>query len=219
MPGSRILSVGGWGCNLRCPFCQNHEISENTSALEKTSYTSPEQIAALAAETVAEDNTGVAYTYNEPLIGAEFVLDCARLVKGLGLRNVIVTNGYINPEPLGELLSCTDAMNIDLKAYSQRFYSGIGGELEAVKRTISTAHSFCHVEITCLVIPGENDSDEEISAMARWLASLSPDIPLHLSRFFPRYLYGDRAPTPADTLYRLADVASEHLKYVFVGNI
>lgn len=215
-PGTRILSVGGFGCNLRCPFCQNSDISMEYD-LSAAKTVTPEQISALAEKTVAEGNIGVAYTYNEPLIGYEFVYDCARLVHGAGLSNVLVTNGYINREPLESLLPYIDAMNIDLKAFSESFYSKLGGGLETVRNTIALSQEHCHAEVTTLVIPGENEGD--IEELARWLASVSPDIPLHLSRFFPRYKYGDRTPTPRDTIYQLAETAKRYLNNVFCGNM
>jgi pyruvate formate lyase activating enzyme len=215
-PGKRILSVGGVGCNLRCPFCQNFELSAEFGH-RRTKTLSPEQVAALAVEAVPDGNIGVAYTYNEPLIGVEFVLDCAKLIRGAGLCNVLVTNGMINKGPLEELLPLIDAMNIDLKGFTGDFYRGLGGDLETVKQTITLSRGRCHVEVTTLVIPGENEDD--IEPLSAWLASLDPEIPLHLSRFFPRYRYADRQPTPVETLFRLRDVAGRFLKNVFVGNV
>jgi len=219
-PGGRVLSVGGFGCNLRCPFCQNSDISiEYENAPRDARALSPEDVAALAVETVPRGNIGVAYTYNEPLIGYEFVKDCARLVRQAGLCNVLVTNGYVNPEPLEALLPLIDAMNIDLKGFTQGFYKKLGGGLEAVKGAIALAHRHCQVEVTTLVIPEENDSEEEIAALAKWIASLSPEIPLHLTRFFPRYQYARKKATPRGTIMRLRDVAGRELRNVFVGNM
>jgi len=220
-PGKKVLSIGGFGCNLRCPFCQNYEISTAYEAGARgkplASVVPPEDIAALAVRTVTDGNIGVAYTYNEPLIGYEFLLDCAKLVRDEGLCNVIVTNGYINRAPLEGLLPFIDAMNIDLKGFSDRFYGKLGGKLGPVKETIIDAHKRCHVEVTTLVIPGENEDDVE--GLAKWLSSIDLCIPLHLSRFFPRYKYSDRDPTPRETIIRLRDAAKEHLKYVFAGNM
>lgn len=216
-PGKPILSVGSYGCNLRCPFCQNHEISMSGAEAE-TVYLSPETLVQKAAELASQGNLGLAYTYNEPLVGYEYVRDCAALAHAQGLKNVLVTNGYICAEPFRELLPLIDAINIDLKGFTQGFYDLVGGGLETVKQTISLAAKMCHVEITVLIIPGENDSPEEMRAMAAWLADLRPDIPLHVTRFFPRYLMQDRPPTPVRTIYQLAETAREFLQYVYEGN-
>lgn len=216
-PESLILSVGSYGCNFSCSFCQNFGIS-----LEKpeTVYISPESLLYKACDLKSSKNIGLAYTYNEPLMNYEYVLDCCKLVRDKGLKNVLVTNGYIQQAPLLELLPYIDAMNIDLKSFSEDFYKKIcGGRAEFVKKTIETAIDACHVEITTLVIPGLNDTSEEIEALSSWLSSLSPDIPLHLTRFFPRYKMTDKGPTPKETLERLADVARKHLHYVYLGNI
>ena len=221
MRGSQILSVGGFGCNLRCPYCQNYAISiEYETSIRHGAgdrYMLPEEVAQHAAQAAEIGNIGVAYTYNEPLISYEFVKDCAVAVRNEKLKNVLVTNGFINTEPLLSLLPLIDAMNIDLKAFSEDFYSQIGGKLETVKSTIASAIKHCHVEVTTVVIPGENEND--IEALAAWLASLSRDIPLHLSRFFPRYKYVDKAPAEVKHLYRLRDLAKRHLKHVFLGNV
>jgi len=219
-PGKRVLSIGGFGCNLRCPFCQNSDISmEYIEAWQDAEMLAPEAVAAFALRTVSEGNIGVAYTYNEPLIGYEFVRNCARLVREVGLCNILVTNGYVNREPLEELLPLIDAMNIDLKGFTPGFYKKLGGDSETVKAPIALAHQRCHVEITTLIIPGENDSEEEIAALAKWIASLDPEIPLHLTRFFPRYQYAGRAATPRETIHRLSEVAGQYLKNVFAGNM
>jgi len=226
-PGSKILSIGGFGCNLRCRFCQNYEISMGLSGnpeltmenmrRNSSSVMSPEEIVELAVQTSRIGNIGIAYTYNEPLINYEFLLDCAKLVREEGLKNVIVTNGYINLEPLETLLPLIDAMNIDLKGFSDGFYMSVGGSLEPVMETICHANEKCHVEVTTLVIPGENDGD--IDGIAGWLSSINPDIPLHLSRFLPRYKYYDKDPTPKESILSLCDTAKKYLNNVFAGNI
>lgn len=216
-PGSRILSVGSFGCNLHCPFCQNVEIA----AAGAESYTrdcSPEQLVQQALRLRAQGNIGVAYTYNEPLVGYEYVRDCAVLVHEAGMVNVLVTNGTIEEAPWRALLPLLDGVNIDLKGFTQSWYNRLGGDLETVKRSIALAAPLCHVEVTTLVVPGENDSEEEMRALSAWLASVSPEIPLHVSRFFPRHRMQDRPPTPVDTVYRLAEVARERLRYVYTGN-
>ena len=217
-PGSLILSVGSFGCNLRCPFCQNHEISMAGDSGIPTVEVSPEQLAAQAAELVPHGNIGVAYTYNEPLIGYEYVQDCASLVHEQGMVNVLVTNGTVEEEPWRALLPLIDAANIDLKGFTPAWYRRLGGDLETVKRSIALAAERCHVEVTTLLIPGENDSEEEIRELARWLASISPEIPLHLSRFFPQYQMVDHLPRPVEQVYRLAEAAQEYLSHVYTGN-
>lgn len=217
-PGSRILSVGSYGCNLRCPFCQNYEISMASSEEAFGRRMTPEDLVGNARRLVDEGNIGLAYTYNEPLVGYEFVRDCAKLIKKNGLKNVLVTNGCFCEAPVREILPDIDAMNIDLKAFNQKFYQKISGDLETVKQTIRIASQACHVEVTTLIVPGENDSEEEIRALSKWLASVGKTIPLHLSRFFPRYEMTDRNATDVYQVYRLADIARESLEYVYAGN-
>jgi pyruvate formate lyase activating enzyme len=213
-PGKMILSIGGYGCNFRCPFCQNCHISiEHRDTWRDAETVLPEQIVSLAERAVPDGNIGVAYTYNEPLIGVEFVYDCARLIRKTGLCNVLVTNGYINREPLEALLPYIDAMNIDLKGFREGFYEKLGGSLGPVKETIRLAHRYCHVEITTLIVPGENEDD--IDRLAEWIASVGPEIPLHLTRFFPRYTYTEREPASTGTIDRLRGIAQKHLKNVF----
>ena len=218
--GKAILSIGGLGCNLKCPFYQNHEISmpHDKRQRDGSAYIlTPEDIVSTAIQYVPQGNIGVAYTYNEPLIGYEYLTNCAKLVHGAGLKNVLVTNGAINREPLEELLPLIDAMNIDIKGFTNEFYQKIGGDLETVKQTITLAHSCCHIEATTLVIPNENE--EDIEAIAKWLSSIDPSIPLHLSRFFPRYKYTDKKPTSRETILRLKEKAEKYLKNVFCGNM
>jgi pyruvate formate lyase activating enzyme len=216
-PGSMILSIGGFGCNFRCAFCQNHHISMRRP--HDLQQATPRQIAALAKDTVSQGNIGVAYTYNEPLINFEFVYDTARLVHAEGLKNVLVTNGFINPAPLAALLPYIDALNIDLKSFSPDFYDQIKGRLSTVTKTIEQAARHAHVEVTTLVIPGENDGESEMDALARFVAGVDKGIPLHLSRFFPRHQMTDKPPTPPETIYRLKEVAEKHLEFVCVGNV
>ena len=218
-PGSMILSIGSFGCNLRCPFCQNHEISMcGDGTLETPVELSPEALAGKALELRTYGNIGVAYTYNEPLIGYEYVRDCASLIHERGMVNVLVTNSTIEEAPWRALLPLIDAANIDLKGFTPEWYQRLGGDLETVKRAISLAAEWCHVEVTTLLIPGENDSEEEIRSLAQWSAAINPEIPLHLSRFFPRYRMTDKPPTPVERVYLLADVARKYLRYVYTGN-
>ncbi len=217
-PGGMILSVGSFGCNLHCPFCQNHEISMAGAGELRTEDVSPEALAALAEELRPRGNLGAAYTYNEPLVGYEYVRDCAQAIHARRMYNVLVTNGTIEEAPWRALLPLIDATNIDLKGFTAAWYRRLGGDLETVKRSIELAAEQCHVEVTTLLVPGENDSEEEIRALTRWLAGVRRDIPLHLSRFFPRYRMTDRPPTDVKAVYRLADIAREALDHVYTGN-
>lgn len=216
-PGSKVLSVGSFGCNLHCPFCQNAEIAAAGVELY-TQDCPPETLAAQALALRQRGNIGVAYTYNEPLVGYEYVRDCAALVHQAGMLNVLVTNGTIEEPFWQELLPLLDAVNIDLKGFTQAWYRRLGGDLPTVQRAIELAADHCHLEVTTLVVPGENDSEAEMRALSTWLASVSPAIPLHVSRFFPRHRMQDRPPTPVATVYRLAEIAREHLRYVYTGN-
>ena len=222
-PGSMILSVGSYGCNLRCPFCQNHDISWSERAFaysKEAGNITPEELASLAVRYADRDNIGVAFTYNEPLIGYEFVRDTAKLVKQNGMKNVMVTNGTAERAVLDELLPFTDAFNIDLKGFTDRYYRDVlKGDRTQVMRFIERAVSYgAHVELTTLIIPGENDSETEMREMCRYISSLGKKIPLHISRFFPRFRMTDRPPTDVSLIYRLADVAREYLEFVYTGN-
>ena len=217
-PGSQILSVGSFGCNLRCSFCQNYQISMAGIKDIQTRKVSPQELVSQALELKDQGNIGIAYTYNEPLVGYEYVRDCAVLAREKGLKNVLVTNGYVCAEPLKEILPYIDALNIDLKGFTEEFYHKVSGDLETVKRSIKLASENNHIEVTTLIIPGENDSEDEIRRMSQWLASIRPDIPLHLSRFFPCYKMTDRNPTEVASVYALAEIARESLDYVYVGN-
>ena len=213
-PGRQILSLGTIGCNLHCQFCQNWQISQQGVPTEECT---PERAVELALS--AQDNLGIAYTYNEPLIWYEFVLDTSRLARQRGLKNVLVTNGLINREPLENLLPYIDAMNVDLKGMNEQFYRRVcGWAYEPVLETISTAVGKCLVEVTTLLVPGHNDDLAELEGMVDWLAGISPDIPLHFSRYFPNYHF--QAPaTPEETLLRAREIALKQMSYVYVGNI
>jgi len=225
-PGSYILSAGSYGCNLKCPFCQNYEISmlkePGLLATHNTIYISPEELAGKAAEYKNAGNIGIAFTYNEPLVGWEYVRDTARLVKKAGMKNVLVTNGTASQEVLAELLPYIDAMNIDLKGFQEEYYQKLGGNLQPVKEFITCAAHECHVELTTLIVPGENDSAAQIEEEAEWIASLQDKtgrtIPLHITRFFPRYHMEDKEATDIKLVYHLADVARAYLENVFTGN-
>ena len=215
-PGGFVLSVGTFGCNMDCPFCQNHETVRLCPDAECPQLL-PDELAKLAKRYASMGNIGVAYTYNEPLVGYEYVCECAKLVHGIGLSNVLVTNGFINKEPLEQLLPYIDAMNIDLKGFQRDFYCKLGGSLDTVKESIALARSSCHVEVTMLVVPGENDCDAE--AAAAWLAEIDRDMPLHITRFFPRHKYAGKTPTPIETLQNAASAAKKYLTNVVIGNV
>jgi len=223
-PGGLILSVGSYGCNLRCPFCQNHEISWSEAALalgETAPYLSPEDLAETALRYRDRGNLGVAFTYNEPLIGWEYVRDAARLVRQAGMVSVLVTNGTASLSVLDRLAPYIDAMNIDLKGWSEDYYQKVlSGRRKTVLDFIARAAEICHVELTTLIVPGENDSPEEMRALSRWVAGLpnGAEIPLHITRFFPRFRMTDRGPTPVEGIRRLAETAGEVLRYVYPGN-
>jgi pyruvate formate lyase activating enzyme len=214
-PRSLIFSLGTLGCNFRCRFCQNWQIAqvEDGPAVEIT----PERAVELARS--FKGNIGIAYTYSEPLIWYEYVLETARLAKEKGLKNVLVTNGFVNEKPLKDLLPYIDAMNIDVKGFTREFYKEyIKGDLSPVIETVERASKECHVEITTLLIPGLNDSEEDIRALSRWLGSLKRDIPLHLTRYFPNYKM-DLPPTPVETMKKAREIAAAELDYVYLGNI
>ena len=249
-PGSMILSVGSYGCNLKCPFCQNHTISWPIESLsreviasgkgkdpeilnkwvrQKTRYIGPEELVDIAVSLTGRGNIGLAFTYNEPLVGYEYVRDAARLSHERGMKNVMVTNGTASLPVLEEILPYIDAMNIDLKGFTERYYRDVlSGNLNMVLEFIRRAWTQCHVEITTLIVPGENDSEEEMRALSGWIAGLSQtgtespkdsrDIPLHISRFFPRFHMTDRDATDVSWIYHLAEVARENLRYVYPGN-
>ena len=229
-PGGMILSAGSYGCNLRCPFCQNHGISWSAEAMgcvERAETVTPEALAKTAVKLVPRGNIGLAFTYNEPLVGWEFVRNTAVLIHEAGLKNVLVTNGTAALPVLEALGPHIDAMNIDLKGFTERYYTGVlGGSLDMVKAFIARAVQLCHVELTTLIVPGENDSEDEMRALTGWVAELTDDegraigrqIPLHISRFFPRFRMTDREATEVRRVYRLAEVARERLEYVYTGN-
>jgi pyruvate formate lyase activating enzyme len=212
MPGTMTLSAGSFGCNLRCPYCQNYTIACD---VPETEYVPPDQMAQLARK---ESAPTVSFTYNEPLVGYEWVMDAARSAQEQDIGIILVTNGYIEPAPLDELLPYVSAMNIDLKAFRDETYRRIcGGSLEPVKHTIEAAAAVCHVEVTCLLVTGMH-TEEEMADMFDWLSSVDREMPLHLSRYFPRYRYHE-PPTDPDWMKRMAALAGEKLSYVYLGNI
>ena len=226
-PGSKVLSLGSYGCNLRCPFCQNYSISWSQKAFEykdKAEYYTPQEIVKAALDLRTQRNIGLAFTYNEPLIGYEFVRDTAKLAKEAGLENVLVTNGTATQKVLEEISPYIDAMNIDLKAFTSSFYRNLlAGDFQMVKDFITGAVQSCHVELTTLIIPDENDSVEEMRELSAWVATLEKQynkkIPLHITRFFPMFKLTSKEPTPVGTIIKLVEIAKENLEFVFEGNV
>ena len=229
-PGSMILSAGSLGCNLHCAFCQNHEIAqadEKGAFRVRTEKMRPEMLVEIAEQYRSRGNIGIAFTYNEPLTAYEYVRDTAKLAHEKGLLCVLVTNGTAALPVLEELAPYIDAMNIDLKGFTDRYYRDVlKGDREMTMAFIREAVRKCHVELTTLVVPGENDSPEEMLELSGWIAGLQDvyggksgsEIPLHISRFFPRYRMTDRGPTDVETVYALAELAGKKLKYVHTGN-
>ena len=218
-PGSKVLSIGSYGCNMACPFCQNYDIAyagENHFIELRT--VTPEKLLSIAQDTVSEGNIGIAYTYNEALVGYEFVRDTARLITESGLLNVLVTNGNTCLPILEEIIPYIDAMNIDLKCFTDEGYRSLGGNLETVMAFIERSHKDSHVEITSLIVPGLNDSPEDMEREAKWIASLDPDIPLHITRYFPRFK-STAPPTDIGIMNELKEVAQKHLSRVLLGNV
>lgn len=216
-PGHNILSVGSFGCNMKCDFCQNFNISQKVPEIIKNEMT-PEKLVASALKT--ERNIGLAFTYNEPIIWFEFMRDVAIMSKNEGLFNVMVSNGYVNHEPLNEIIQFIDAFNIDLKAFNNDTYRKLTGvSMDPVRNGLKQiAESGKHLEITSLIITGQNDSEEEMDKQAEWIAGeLGKGVPLHLSRYFPMYRRDDPA-TKQETLERLFEIASGRLDYVYMGN-
>jgi pyruvate formate lyase activating enzyme len=219
LPGSRVLSVGTVGCNLRCDFCQNWQISQQDAPTQKMS---PQELVELALKLKDGDPAlcGIAYTYSEPLVWYEYVVEAAQLAQEKGLVNVLVTNGFINPQPLEELLPFMDAVNLDLKGMDDAFYSKYCGgsalpPLESAKQIADN----CHLELTCLLIPGANDREAQLRQLVNWIfENLGPDVPLHLSRYFPSYKL-ELPPTPLETMKRALAIAKEKLHYVYLGNV
>lgn len=215
-PGSYSLSFGTPGCNLFCQNCQNYTLSQSTPNDIKDNFLKPEKIVELAK---THDCKSISYTYTEPTIFYEYVMDTSKIAKKQGIENVWVTNGFINPKPLREALPYIDAMNIDLKSFSDEFYQNVcGGKLRPVLETIKTALKSTHIEITNLLIPSLNDSNEDIKKLVDFVSELSDEIPLHFSAYRPMYKM-EIKPTPTETLYRAKEIAEKKLKYVYLGNV
>jgi len=220
LPGSQILSLATAGCNLRCKFCQNWEISQGVPEDIRTYSATPDQLIEIA---VSKGCRSIAYTYTDPTVFYEYALDCSIKAREAKIKNVLVTAAYINPDPWRELCRYTDAANVDLKALSNDFYRDIcGAELKPVLDALVIAKiAGVMLEVTNLVIPGLNDSDDDLINISRWIKeNLGAETPLHFSRFFPQYLMMNRDPTPQATLRKAKEIAqSEGLKYVYLGNV
>ena len=227
-PGSKILSYGSYGCNLFCPFCQNYDISRTDgSEFEPEDKLTPEGLADIAFKFKDRGNIGVAFTYNEPLVSYEFVRDTAKLVHEKEMKNILVTNGTAELHILEEILPYIDAMNVDIKSMSADTYRDVlKGSLAMTRTFIERAVKDCHVELTMLIVPGMNDSSEEMRELVNWISGLTDkdgsvigkEVPLHISRFFPRYKMTDRPATDVDVIYKLAEIARDKLRYVYTGN-
>ncbi|UTY24413.1 AmmeMemoRadiSam system radical SAM enzyme [Treponema denticola] len=224
-PSTYIFSVGTFGCNFDCLFCQNHFLVHSVPIEEKTEKkpnnyrdeVSPEELIGAVLKT---PSIGIAFTYNEPTIWYEYIKDVLPLAKEKDLKTVLVTNGFIEEEPLHKILPMVDAMNIDLKSFSPQFYTKVcKGKIEPVINTIKKAAPQIHVEVTCLVIEGYNSGDDEIDALSQMLSKIRPDIPLHISAFYPAYKIRDKPPTRPETIRHLCKTAQRNLKYVYPGNI
>lgn len=212
-PGRAVLSVGSLWCNLRCSFCQNWHIAHRE---QKTTFVEPERLLELALE---DNSIGIAFTYNEPIVWYEYVCDTAQLFKEKGLKTILVTNGFIQEEPLKKLLPYIDALNIDVKAFNEEFYKKFcSGTLADVMRTVEKAAEHVHVEVTTLIIGGLNDDGQDMRDLVTWLAGIHKDIPLHISRYYPNYKMQNPI-TSIDTLYELRSVANEFINYTYIGNV
>lgn len=220
-PTSSVLSFGTLGCNMGCQFCQNWHISKSKDDISKLNKTSPQEIVQIAKNYNCKS---VAFTYNDPIIFFEYAIDTAKLCRQNGIKTVAVTSGFINPEPAKEFFSVMDSTNIDLKAFSERFYrKNCLAKLQPVLDTIKYVanETDCHLELTTLLIEGENDSDEEIKSECEWIIENVGDcVPLHFSAFFPKYKFQNREQTKFSTLSRAYNIAKKTgLKYVYTGNI
>ncbi len=225
-PGSIILSLGTLGCNFSCLFCQNYDISQLPRKREEeyinamTRKMASDEVVLIAQKEKSRGNIGVAYTYNEPSIWFEYVLECSKKIKKAGLYNVLVTNGFLEKEPLEELLPYIDAVNVDIKSISDSFYKKLcGGRRDPVLEYCKRVKEKALVEVTNLLVTGENDSPKEIEKLVDWVAKeLGRDTPIHFSAYFPRYKF-TAPPTSIQTLAKAYEIAIKKLDYVYVGNV
>jgi len=216
-PGHNVLSIGSYGCNMKCDFCQNFNISQK---IPESLFPETTPLKIVNAAIAAENNIGIAFTYNEPIIWFEFMRDTSLAAKSEGLFTVMVSNGYVNSEPLSEIIQFIDAFNIDLKAFNNTFYRKLtGSDIEPVKNSLKQiAREGKHLEVTTLIIPGQNDKESEMELQSEWIAGeLGKNVPLHLSRYFPMHRRDDPA-TSQEKLNRLFEIASKNLNHVYMGN-
>lgn len=223
LPGSLSYSIGAAGCNFRCAFCQNAEISQMPRESGRTGEKNIFSAADIVDDALKSDCRSIAYTYTEPTVNFEFCYDTALLAQEKGLKNVFVTNGYMSPDAIDMIAPYLDAASIDLKAFSEDFYQNIcEARLEPVKESIRHfQRRGVFVEITTLIIPGMNDAEPELKNLADFLVNeLGPDTPWHISRFYPAYKLTDISPTPAGSLAKARDIGlTAGLKYVYIGNV
>lgn len=222
LPKTKTYSIGTLGCNFHCDFCQNFEISQVKEVYHGKIFgenIEPKEIVKQAKNSGCKS---IAYTYNEPSIYSEFVHDTAKIAHKEGLKNIIVTNGYFTKQSLNYLAKYIDAMNIDLKSFSEEFYKKrCSAKLKPVLETIKQAHKKgIHIEITTLIIPKENESEKELKQIAKFIASIDKNIPWHISRFFPMYKMSDKIPTKISTLKKAKEIGERSgLKHVYIGNV
>lgn len=217
-PGMKILSVGGSGCNLHCSFCQNWHISQSSN--KNHIDLNPSQLVEKAIETVGLANLGLAYTYSEPIVMFEYVMEAGRLIKEAGLKNVFISNGYIEEKPLEDLLGLIDAFNIDVKAFSKESYQeNFKVDFDIIKKNLQRIiEAGKHLEISCLIVPGINDIIDHAEEFFAYLAGLSSDIPVHINRYYPSYK-ATMPPTSREVMEAIRDVAEKHMDNVYLGNI
>ncbi|MFB0534946.1 MAG: AmmeMemoRadiSam system radical SAM enzyme [Anaerolineae bacterium] len=222
LPGTGAFSIATVGCNFRCDFCQNADISQASKEGRWGRWGRellPEQVVDLAQRNRC---ASIAYTYTEPTVFFEYAYDTAKIATERGLKNVFVTNGYMTEEALHEIEPYLDAANVDLKGFTDEFYRRLcGAQLQPVLDSIRLMHQMgVLVEVTTLIVPGHNDGDEELRQIAQFLADISPDLPWHISRFVPHYKMTNVPPTPVETLHRAAEIGYETgLRYVYAGNV
>ena len=222
-PGGWLVTVGSYGCNLSCPFCQNHQIAQAGADDVPWRTVLPEELVGITLDARARNQQrveGIAHTYNEPLVAWEYVRDTGVLAHEAGLANVLVSNGCAQPHVIDALAPLVDAANVDLKGFTSDYYRWCGGDLDTVKASIKrlAAEPTCHLEVTTLIVPQRNDDPHAMEDLARWLGSIDPNITLHVTRYFPRWRMSGGNPTPVTTVHELADVARGELAHVVVGN-
>ncbi len=218
LPQTLTFSIGMAGCNLSCQWCQNWEISQKAAEEFKIEEISPKK---LVEDALKSRCPSISYTYTEPFVSYEYVFDTAKIAKQRGLKNILVTNGFVNKEPFEKIAPYIDAMNIDLKSFKDETYiKYCGAKLKPVLDTIKSAHEKgIHIEITTLIIPGLNDSEKEFEEIAKFIADINENIPWHISRFFPMYKMLNKDITPIKTLETAYKIGKKHLKYVYIGNV